>query len=195
MSPERIVAFLLFAAVAAVTPGPSNLLLAATGAAVGLRRGLPCLLGVAAGMGSLILATALGLGGVLAAAPALLPALRALGAGFLLWLAWRIATAPVGAGAGGAPRPVGVASAALLQWINPKAWLAAGGAVAAHLPPGPGAPLWLASLFVAAALPCGLLWLALGAALQSRLAQPVAARRFNRAMGVILALSVALLWV
>ena len=52
MTPEQVVAFLLFAVAAAGTPGPSNLLLTATGAGVGVLRGLPCLLGVALGMGA-----------------------------------------------------------------------------------------------------------------------------------------------
>lgn len=193
MSPDQIAAFLLFAVVAAITPGPSNVLLAATGGTVGLRRGLPCLAGVLTGMSSLIVATALGLGGLLAAAPVLMPLLRLLGAGFLLWLAWRIATATTGSMAAAPPRHVGFAAAALLQWVNPKAWLAAASAVAAHLPPGPGGPLWLVLLFVVAALPCGLLWLGLGSALQRRLGDPVAARRFNRAMGAALALSVGMM--
>ena len=48
MTSEQAVAFLLFAVVAAGTPGPSNLLLTATGANVGVLRGVPCLLGVTA---------------------------------------------------------------------------------------------------------------------------------------------------
>ena len=51
MTASQVITFLLFAVVAAITPGPSNLILTSTGANVGLLRGLPCLGGVVIGMG------------------------------------------------------------------------------------------------------------------------------------------------
>ena len=49
MTAEQAIAFFLFAFVAAITPGPSNLILTSTGASVGVLRGLPSLFGVAGG--------------------------------------------------------------------------------------------------------------------------------------------------
>lgn len=124
--------------VAAVTPGPSNVMLTATGAAVGVARGIPCLLGAATGMGVMMLLVPLGLGSLVLASPLALKALNWGGAAFLLWLAWKIATArgeePAGAG-----RPVGYAGAAFLQWVNPKAWLVAASAAGTFLHAGRGA--------------------------------------------------------
>lgn len=54
MTLQEILAFLTFSVVAAITPGPSNIMVTATGAAVGFWRGLPCLLGVCIGMASLM---------------------------------------------------------------------------------------------------------------------------------------------
>src|SRR5215475_2945997 len=105
MTPEQAVPFVIFAVVAAGTPGPSNLLLTATGASVGVLRGLPCLLGVSVGMGVMMFAVAFGLGSVVVANPTVLRALNWVGAAFLLWLAWKIATASGGAAGPGA-RPV-----------------------------------------------------------------------------------------
>src|SRR5437899_6867552 len=93
MTPEQAVAFLLFAVAAAGTPGPSNVLLTATGANVGVRRGLPCLLGVAIGMGVMMFVVTFGLGSFVLAYPRVLQLLNWIGAAFLLWLAWKIATA------------------------------------------------------------------------------------------------------
>ena len=76
MTPEQAVAFVLFAVVAAGTPGPSNLLLTATGASVGIVRGLPCLLGVGVGMGVMMFVVAFGLGSVVLASPMVLRALH-----------------------------------------------------------------------------------------------------------------------
>jgi threonine/homoserine/homoserine lactone efflux protein len=69
---EQAVACMLFSIVAAGTPGPSNGLLVATGARVGVRRGLPALLGVAAGMGLLMFVVGFGLGRVILDNPTVL---------------------------------------------------------------------------------------------------------------------------
>ena len=198
MTHEQSLAFFIFALVAAITPGPSNLMLTATGAAVGVVRGLPCLIGVATGMGLLIFALALGLGHVVLGHAAVAQGLRWVGTAFLLWLSWKIATSAHD-GERAERQPVGFVGAALFQWINPKSWLAGGSAVAAYLQPGSeGAAaqsLSLAALFVSAALPSGVLWLAFGAAMHRWLRSPRAARIFNVVMGASLAASVALvLW-
>src|SRR5438477_11297533 len=92
MTPEHTLAFLGFSIVVAGTPGPSNALLTATGASVGVVRGLPALVGVAAGMGVLMFVVAFGLGTLILETPWLLTALKWTGAAVLLWLAWKIAT-------------------------------------------------------------------------------------------------------
>lgn len=195
MIPEQAVAFLLFAVVAAGTPGPSNLLLTATGAAVGVLRGVPCLLGVTIGMGVMMFAVAFGLGSVVLASPTVLRALNWAGAAFLLWLAWRIATARRGA-TGGAGRPVGFIGAAAFQWINPKSWLVCASAAGAYLHAGSASAFAqsaaLGTLFILASLPCCFVWLAFGATTQRLLRTERARRTFNITMGVLLAASVLL---
>jgi threonine/homoserine/homoserine lactone efflux protein len=191
-------AFFVFALVAAVTPGPSNIMLTATGAIAGTVRGLPCLIGVGVGMGLLIFAVAAGLGGIVLVHPAVLKALNWGGAAFLLWLAWRIATS--GQSTTKADRePVGFVRAAVFQWVNPKSWLVSASAASAYLQPSAENGLIEAAsfalLFVAAALPCGFLWLTFGASMQRFLTSVRAARVFNAVMGASLAASVVfILW-
>jgi threonine/homoserine/homoserine lactone efflux protein len=195
---EQSIAFLVFSVVAAITPGPSNVMLTATGAIVGVLRGLPCLIGVAVGMGLLMFGVALGLGHLVLGHAAVARALNGLGAAFLLWLSWKIATSGPGtAGADG--KPVGFIEAALFQWINPKSWLVSGSATGAYLHADADGALfpsiYLAALFVAAALPSGLVWLAFGASMHRILRSARAARLFNLIMGASLAASVGLiLW-
>jgi threonine/homoserine/homoserine lactone efflux protein len=196
MSLEQAAAFFLFALVAAVTPGPSNVLLTAAGASAGVLGGLPCLFGVSAGMGSMLLLMASGLAGVGLAHPAVLPIIKLCGAGFLLWLAWRIATArgnASGVPAGG----VTFFDAAALQWVNPKAWVVSAGAAATYLAPDQASAvaqsLTFVLVFVLAALPCGFLWLAFGAVMQARLKDAQRRRAFNVAMAVALAASVVMM--
>ncbi len=197
MGNERALAFLLFAVVAAVTPGPSNVMLTATGAQAGVLRGLPCLLGVAVGMGAMMMLVPLGLGGVVLAHPAALATLHWAGAAFLLWLAWKIATSPPELDAAAAREPVGFVGAATFQWINPKSWLVAASAASTFLDPRAGGAVAQASalggLFVLAALPSCFVWLAFGAGAQRVLRTHRRLRVFNLAMGALLALSVLMI--
>jgi len=192
MTPDAMVAFFVFALVAAVTPGPSNVMVLAAGARAGLVGGLPCLAGVVAGMALLIGAAALGLGGVITALPGALGLLRWGGAGLLLWLAWKIASAPpMAAGARG--DPVGFWQALAFQWVNPKSWIVGASAAATYGAASGGTParaLLMGALFAAAATPSCLLWLAAGGALQRALTDARRARVFNAVMGMLLAASV-----
>jgi threonine/homoserine/homoserine lactone efflux protein len=198
MTWERGLAFLAFSVAAAGTPGPSNVLLTVTGAHVGVVRGLPCLLGVGLGMASMMFLVAFGLGSVILRTPAIVDAVRWGGAAFLGWMAWKVATArrstPERAG-----QPVGLVGAAAFQWVNPKSWLVCASAAATFLDPRAGGAAAQAAtlglLFLAAALPSCLPWLAAGAALQRVLRSERAFRLFNGAMGALLAASVVLfLW-
>jgi threonine/homoserine/homoserine lactone efflux protein len=124
MTADQAIAYMTFALIGAVTPGPSNVMISATGSAVGFVRGLPCALGAAIGMASLLFGAALGLGQIVVAQPMLLNAMNVAGSAFMLWLAWKIATAGPSSETQPA-RPVGLIGAAVFQWANPKGWLVA----------------------------------------------------------------------
>lgn len=192
---EQAIAFYLFAIVAASTPGPSNLILTSTGANIGVRRGLPCLGGVAIGMGLMIFLVAFGLGSLVLTSPVILHGIRWCGSAFLFWLSWKIATA-------GRTKEtahqvfVGFWQAAAFQWVNPKSWLISASAVGTFLQAEAGdalvQSLSFALLFVLAVLPGCFVWLAFGAAFQRLLHTERAARLFNLSMGALLAGSVLL---
>jgi len=193
---EQALAFFVFSVVAAGTPGPSNALLTATGANVGVWRGLPTLLGVGAGMGLMMFLVAFGLGSVILGNPEVLTVVKWCGAAVLLWLAWKIATAH-GGSTGNGEKPVGFFGAAAFQWVNPKSWLICTSAAATFLDQRAGSALGqsvaFALTFVLAALPSIFPWLAFGAVMQRWLKSDRARRIFNGAMGVLLAASVVLI--
>ena len=143
--PARLIAFVTFSAVVAGTPGPSNALLAAAGARAGVRRGLASLLGQVTGMGAMLFAITLGLGGVLLAHPLALQVLRWGGAALLCWMSWRIATA--GHAEQATKAPAGFLGMAAFQWVNPKAWLVGVAAIAAFLDRRAGGALAQAAIF------------------------------------------------
>ncbi len=195
MTAEHALAIFAFSVAAAGTPGPSNALLTATGANVGVVRGLPALVGVAAGMALLMFVVAFGLGAVILESPAVLTAVKWSGAAVLCWLAWKIATSR-GTGIANNSRPVGFLGAAGFQWINPKSWLVCTSAAATFLNQSDGTAqlqaAMLALIFVLAALPSCFAWLAFGAVLQRVLRSERALRTFNIVLGVLLAASVVL---
>jgi len=196
MTTEQAAAFVLFAFVAAVTPGPSNVMLTAAGAQGGVLKGLPCLLGVGTGMGLMMFLVPLGLGSLVLAHPLILRALNWGGAAVLLWLSWKIATSGSRVDSMPDRDPVGYLGAALFQWVNPKSWLVTASAAGTFLRAEAGSPIGqaacLAALFAVAALPSGLVWLVFGAGVQRVLHSRRRLRMFNIAMGVLLALSVVL---
>jgi threonine/homoserine/homoserine lactone efflux protein len=193
---EQVVAFLLFAVVAAVTPGPSNVMLTAAGANAGVLKGLPCLFGVTTGMGLMIFLVPLGLGSLVLEHPLVLKALNWGGAAVLLWLSWQIATASHMESRPDST-PVGYVGAAVFQWVNPKSWLVSASAAGTFLHAEAGSPVLqaasLGGLFCLAALPSCFLWLAFGATVQRVLHRKRRLRVFNIAMGALLALSIALI--
>src|ERR1700730_1602958 len=195
MTTERAIAFVLFAIIAAITPGPSNIILTSTGAKVGVLRGLPCLCGVAIGMGLMMFLVAFGLGSLVLEHTVTLHGLKWGGMGVLLWLSWKIATA----GRSNATLDkafVGFWGAAAFQWVNPKSWLVSASAVGTYSHANAGSAvvqsLYFGMLFILAALPSCFVWLAFGATVQRFLHTERAWRIFNVVMGTTLAGSVLL---
>lgn len=190
---DLLPALVLFAFVSSITPGPNNLMLMTSGMNFGLTRTLPHLLGVTIGFMLMIGVIGLGFAEILKAAPAIGTAITAFGVAYLLYLAWRVATArPPGDGApASASRPFSFIEAALFQWLNPKAWSMALTAVSAYLP-GNAPVLGLALVvlaFGAVNLPSCLVWTLLGVRLRAWLRDPVRMRAFNITAALLLVAS------
>ncbi|AYV46652.1 lysine transporter LysE [Caulobacter flavus] len=191
MTPQLILAFVLFAFATAGTPGPNNMMLLASGANFGFRRTILHILGISVGLGVMVLAMGFGLGGVFKAWLVLHEILRWVGAAYMLWLAWKI-----GMGKGVSDRetggkPMGFWAAAAFQWVNPKAWAMALGAVTTYAPEGGSllaVPL-LAGLFMLVGAPCSAAWAGFGMALRRFLDRPAILRTFNVTMAVLLVVS------
>ena len=135
MTPALFAGFLVFAFVSSVTPGPNNLMLMASGVNYGVRRTLPHLAGVWLGFGAMTLAIGLGLAAVFGTAPWLYLVLRWGAAAYILYLAYRMATARGVGTAVTSGRPMSFLGAAAFQWVNPKAWVMALGAVTTYVEP------------------------------------------------------------
>jgi threonine/homoserine/homoserine lactone efflux protein len=193
LTPDMLVALAAFALVSSITPGPNNLMLMASGTNFGLARSVPHLLGVSIGFMLMLLVVGAGLGAALEAWPAAMLGLKALSAAYLLYLAWRIATAaPPAAGEGVATsRPLTFMQAAAFQWVNPKAWTMALTAMAVYVPANDRilGVLTVALVFGAVNLPSVGVWTAAGVQLRRLLHRPRALRAFNIAAALLLVTS------
>ncbi|WP_319244328.1 LysE family translocator [uncultured Propionivibrio sp.] len=177
-----------YVATMSVTPGPNNLMLAASGVNFGLRRTVPMMLGITVGHAFLVGLVAALMAWAMVWLAALRPLLVLGGCGYLSWLAWRQARA-ARPGAGAAPRPLGFVGAALFQWVNPKVWVMALNMAVLFLPQerSVGTILSLMVTCVLINLPCIAVWAVAGDRLRDALHAPRALRCFNLAMAALLA--------
>jgi threonine/homoserine/homoserine lactone efflux protein len=194
MSSATIVAFMLFSFVAAITPGPNNLMVMTSGVNYGFRATLPHLLGICIGFPVMVLAIGLGLGEAFTRVPLLYTILKWGGIAYLLYLAWCIArtTPPTGSDSNDKPRQVmGFWNAAAFQWINPKAWMMALSAFSTYAPPASGFGVTLAIVLTwgAMSFPCVGAWALFGAKMRHVLREPRAFKIFNYSMAALLVAS------
>ncbi|TPW32914.1 LysE family translocator [Pararhizobium mangrovi] len=191
MTIDTLLALFTFALVGAITPGPNNVMLLASGANFGFRRTLPHILGIQVGFVSLSACIGLGLGTLLATFPALHLVLKVAGGAYLLYLAWRIATSRSAAKGEGAARPISFTQAALFQWINPKAWVVSISAVAIYLTPEhlSASIVGLVACFFLAGSIASPVWTAFGQSLRVFLSDATRLKWFNLVMGLLLVLT------
>lgn len=189
---DLLTAFVLFAFVSSITPGPNNTMLLASGVNFGVRRSVPHALGISIGFGAMVLAVGLGLGEVFKAWPPLYSILRYGGAAYLLYLAWKIATSgPMAGDTASGRKPLSFWGAAAFQWVNPKAWVMALGAITTYTPAQGYVfnVIVIAALFTLVNLPSVGIWVMFGSALRNLLRKPRAVVLFNVLMAVLLVIS------
>ena len=190
MSYDLILALLGFAFVTSVTPGPNNMMLLASGVNFGFARSLPHMLGISIGHSLMVFLVGLGLGGVMQAWPPAMILLKGASIGYMLWLAWKIANAGAPGQGKAAAKPFNFLQAAAFQWVNPKAWAMALGAISAYAGDGSLASVVIvAAVFAAVNLPSVSVWAAAGEVLRGWLAHPPRLRAFNWTMAGLLVLS------
>ncbi|MCF1461198.1 LysE family translocator [Agrobacterium vitis] len=191
MTPETLVALILFAFTTSITPGPNNMMLFASGVNFGFLRTLPHMLGIGAGFFTLLIGVGLGLGALLAAVPMLYHGLKIAGGLYLLWIAWKIGSSrSLGEGKAQAV-PMSFLAAAGFQWINPKAWVMAVTAMATYTNPQ---VYWftvflVGLVFALVNVPVVSAWAGFGSVLREWLSNPVRLTWFNITMALLLVVS------
>lgn len=200
---DQLSAFAIFATIAAFTPGPNNIMLAASGANFGLSRSMPHILGITAGFMSVVIAGGLGLGSLFAVAPLSYDILRVFALGFLIYLGYKLAlTKPSddkelahqieGVSTTEHAKPLTFWAAFAFQWMNPKALIVVFSAITAYMSNGPAFLVSLTSIiiiFLIVTILSTVLWCWLGTMIAYFLSTPRAYRIFNISMAILLVAS------
>ena len=194
MSAAELTALLLFCTAMSFSPGPNTTLSTALAANHGLKRALGFCFAVPAGWTLLMLACGLGLGAVVTGAPVLRWAVKLAGAGYMVWLAWKLAGSDRMAQADASKLDVTFLQGVGMQFLNIKAWmlaltLSAGWVVNAGGRPSanPGQRLAIiCGVMVVFAFASNLSYAVLGSLLRHWLAQGSRLRWFNRVLALVL---------
>lgn len=192
MPQAEFIALLILTTVASFTPGPNTTLSTALAANLGLRRSLRFVLAVPVGWGLLFSLCAGGLGALVVAVPALRLGIQALGVGYLLWLAFKLANTSQLAQADASRLNVTFGQGVMLQFLNIKAWMLALTVVAGWLAGRPDALSRFAlilPLMVLFGLVSNLAYALVGSLLREWLAGGARLLWFNRTMSAVLVLT------
>ena len=178
--------FLPYVFITAYTPGPNNILSMSNASRLGFRRSFPFNLGILLGFSIVMLLCAVFSAALFTFLPKVRPVMLALGAGYMLFLAYKTLR-------GGSSlqadkknsRTSGFLSGFLLQFVNPKIIIYGVTSLSTYILPFTTEPLWvcLSAIFLALVGFSGTLCWALFGSMLSRLFSQHA-----RAVNVIMAL-------
>lgn len=194
---EQIAALVGFSLISVITPGPNNLILWTTGTELGFHRAVPHILGTAAGIGAMAMASVIGLAALVAVVPQIAFVMKVGGSIYLLYLAWQVA----GAGAlsrGATARPLSFIEGAAFQLINPKSWTFALSAVTTFRPAelsSLAGGVVVAAVMMLVIVPASSVWAFGGGAINRWLVDDRSRRAVSGVLAGLLALTVVSIWV
>lgn len=182
-----------FALAASISPGPVNLVGLSSGSRYRLRVGLIFVSGATLGFIVLFLAVGLGLYSLLRDWPLVLSVLRWGGIVFLLYLAWQLWRDDGRLSAADPDNAPGFFTGALMQWLNPKAWLASLAGIAAYTDGSLVQLGWFAALYLPICWLSLSLWVLVGAFLRRWVQRPALLVAVNRTLALLLLVSCVVL--
>jgi threonine/homoserine/homoserine lactone efflux protein len=194
MSWQEFTALLILGTAMSFSPGPNTTLSTALAANYGLRRAMRFVCSVPVGWGILLTVCAAGVGGLIVAVPALRMAVKVVGVGYLLWLAFKLSRSGSLAQADNSRLQVTFWQGAALQFVNIKAWMFALAVVAGWVA-GRGDTLVRFAVVLPTmmffAFSSNFVYAAAGALLRDWLARGTRLLWFNRVMALVLVATAA----
>ncbi|PRY64009.1 threonine/homoserine/homoserine lactone efflux protein [Vreelandella songnenensis] len=190
MSASLLLSMSAFALAASISPGPVNLVCLSSGTHYSLAKGLIFVTGATLGFVALFLGIGAGLYSLLESLPLLEKLLRWGGVVFLLYLSVKLARDNGRLSQQASLKAPSFMTGALMQWLNPKAWIASASGISAYTS---GSDLTLIAVFALLYLPiCWLSlasWVVAGAFLKHHVQKPWLLVSINRLLAALLAIS------
>lgn len=187
-----LIPFLLFAFVASITPGPTNILVLTNSQHFGVKNTVPAILGGCIAASAIVLISGAGAGEVLRQYPLIRQVMSWAGVLWLSWMSWQLFSAPAANLSSKSPNRFTAQAAALLQVVNPKTWMMALAVVSLFAPASDNALRDIALMalwFLMISIACLLCWAWLDKAVNRIFRTTVAMVRFQRLMAVCLLVS------
>ncbi|GAA0684852.1 LysE family translocator [Marinobacterium maritimum] len=188
-----------FAFIGAITPGPVNIIATSSGATFGAARTCPHVLGATLGYTLVVLAAGLLLTLLGEQLPGFTEVLYYVGGLFLLYMAYRIGSMKqVGSTDGDSiAQPPRLIEGALVQMLNPKAWMVSMSGVALFVSQQPDSLKWLLVFSAVSFGMCFLgvgFWAIAGQLIRQLLSSEGRQIAFNRLLGGLLAITVLVMF-
>lgn len=180
-----IPAMCLFAVSMSISPGPVNLVTFSSGLNYGFLPSIPFVAGAALGFTALLLVVGLGLGEIVALSPTLMQLLALAGTAFICYMGYKIATAhpELPEATGNQPH---FFDGAVLQWLNPKAWVGSLSGVSAFEATVDNGLFVFAGLYLVICFVSVAIWAFAGSRVSGLLSNRSNLQWCNRIMGALL---------
>lgn len=189
-----ILSMAAFALATSITPGPVNVVALGSGARFGFAASQKHVAGAALGFTLLLVLIGLGLHEVLVRWPILTQGIQWGGVVFLLYMAYKLTMDDGRLDAQDAAVAPSMLYGAVMQWLNPKAWLACVAGMGLFAADGDAVRVWqLAAVYLVICYLSVACWSYVGTFFRRYLSNARGMRLFNRAMALLLVISVAYL--
>lgn len=186
-----LIAMCLFSLTLSISPGPVNMVIVSSGANHGIRRTMPFVSGATIGFTLLLIFVGFWLVQLVRSQPMFLTYLELAGAAFLIYVGYKIAMAPGDISVEHKRTPTFM-EGFVLQWLNPKAWIACASGAALFSDPTTNSTLTIFVVVYFLICYASLaVWAVLGDRASLLLTSPSRMRAFNLAMGGMLMLTAA----
>ena len=190
MSFQLFLSMAAFALASSISPGPVNVVSVTLGVKHGFRAAMRHVSGATIGFTLLLLIIGLGVNALLWRFPALTNGIKWAGVAFLLYMAIQLARDDGNISESKHMRQSSYWHGALMQWLNPKAWLASIAGMGAYAGNGETRLVLQFTLIYFVVCYASLaVWAYAGAYLKRYLQNPRHMRWFNRTMSALLVLS------
>jgi threonine/homoserine/homoserine lactone efflux protein len=188
MTLSLIVSMSLFALAASLSPGPVNLVSLSGSARHGMRAGLIFITGATLGFIVLFLLIGFGLHYLVAQLNWITQVLQWLGIAFLLYLSYQLVIDDGELHSDKHKNAPTFMTGAIMQWLNPKAWLASVSGISAYIPQAnTDEVLIFASLYLPICWLSLGVWVWIGKLLGQYFQSPAKMRLMNKTLALLLA--------